>query len=209
MLTLSRWPRKTRGYTLIEMLVVLAVLAMLAALAWPVLRGLSAQTRLKDAAGQLRVALARTRLHAIESGTPWRFRFQPGTGRFETAAGMSADDDQPWATAPTAESDAEPEDEADEHTLPHGVTFCDPEQLDAPPLAPEEVSRSERLPWSAPIVFYPNGRTSNARIWLADRGDLRVDVVLRGLTATATIGRPKRIERPEDRIEQQGPGEQP
>jgi type II secretory pathway pseudopilin PulG len=202
---------------LIEMLVVLAVLAMLAALAWPALRGLSAQTRLKDAAGQLRVALARTRLHAIESGMPWRFRFQPGTGRFETAAGMSADDDQPWSTTPTAESDTEldtelgnpTEDEADEQTLPHGVTFCDPEQLDAPPLAPEEASRSQRLPWSAPIVFYPNGRTSNARIWLADRGDLHVDVVLRGLTATATIGRPKRIERPEDRIERQGPGEQP
>ena len=129
------------------------------------------------------------------------------------AAGMCADDDQPWATAPAAESDAEPgnppEDEADEHTLPHGVTFCDPEQLDAPPLAPEEASRSERLPWSAPIVFYPNGRPSNARIWLADRGDLRVDVMLRGLTATATIGRPERIERSEDWIERQGPGEQP
>lgn len=196
MLTPPSRPRKNRGYTLIEMLVVLAVLAMLAALAWPALRGLSAQTRLKDAAGQLRVALARTRLHAIESGTPWRFRFQPGTGRFETAAGMSADDDQP-------------EDETDEQMLPHGVTFCDPEQLDAPPLAPEEARRSQLLPWSAPIVFYPNGRTSNARIRLADRGDLRVDVVLRGLTATATIGRPERIERSEDWIERQGPGEQP
>ena len=43
-----------------------------------------------------------------------------------------------------------------------------------------------------PIVFYPNGRTSNARIRLTDQGEYYVDVSLRGLTGGARISKIRR-----------------
>ena len=48
--------------------------------------------------------------------------------------------------------------------------------------------------WSPPILFYPNGRTSNARIRLSDEGEYYVDVNLRGLTGSARISKVRRWE---------------
>ena len=42
--------------------------------------------------------------------------------------------------------------------------------------------------WSAPIVFYPNGRTSNARIHLESKDHHCVEIALRGVTGTVTLG---------------------
>lgn len=49
--------------------------------------------------------------------------------------------------------------------------------------APLETGR-----WSEPIVFYPNGSTTNARIRLVDGRQRHVEIRLRGLTGTATMG---------------------
>ena len=48
--------------------------------------------------------------------------------------------------------------------------------------------------WSPPLVFYPSGQSSAARIRLRGASDYYVDVVLRGLTGGVTIGEIRRIE---------------
>jgi len=59
-----RWP-SVRGFTLVELLVVLALLVSLAALCWPELRKPLAQSRLRDAGRQLRAELGKARQEAF------------------------------------------------------------------------------------------------------------------------------------------------
>ena len=81
-----------RGFTLVEMLIVLAVLAVMASLAWPAVRGMAAKSELRSAAGNVRSALAGPRLRAIESGVPQRFRYQPGADGYEAVDCGTPDD---------------------------------------------------------------------------------------------------------------------
>ena len=50
--------------------------------------------------------------------------------------------------------------------------------------------------WSAPIIFYPNGRTFNTRIRLHGEYDYYVEVMLRGLTGASRVGEVRRREEP-------------
>ncbi len=78
--------RTHRGYTLLEMLILVALLALVAGLCWPSLRRLSQKRELLESARQIRVELLRTRLDAIEAGSARQFRYQPGSGLFESSA---------------------------------------------------------------------------------------------------------------------------
>jgi hypothetical protein len=103
-----------------------------------------------------------------------------------------------------SDTDSTLEDEGSQsRTLNDGMTFAaltsqTPENdgdLGGTVTPPAQDAHSEQ--WSAPIVFYPNGRASNARIRLAGPRDFFVDVTLRGLTGTATISELQRIKDPE------------
>ncbi|REK11451.1 MAG: prepilin-type N-terminal cleavage/methylation domain-containing protein [Planctomycetota bacterium] len=187
---------KRRGYTLSEMLVVLGVLVMVAALAQPALRSALGDSRLRSAARRVRAELAKTRLRAMQSGQAQRFRYQPGAGRFEVApADYDAETErsEPAVEHETAAGgDTEklptPGKKVVEQELPEGVAFVDAEEmLSAAPPVDEEG-------WSEPIVFYPNGRTADARIRLRGERDAVVDLSLRGLTGVATVGKPRHEE---------------
>jgi hypothetical protein len=143
------------------------------------------------------------RLRAIVPA-PQQFRYQPGTGRFEIAPQISAASTEPDPdVTPTERSarNAPPDDWAGDlealaaktsrRDLPDGVSFC-PMPTDATadkrsPAGPagRESSSTSDDEWSAPIVFQPNGRTSNARIRLFGEGKFSIDVILRGLTGVA------------------------
>ncbi len=190
--------RLPNGFTLLEMLTVLALLAVMAAVAWPALRSSLRNSRLRDAATTVRVELAKTRLRAIETGTPQQFRYQPGSGQFEIAAQTSADDDAQAVKTPPRRRAAPPDDWAGDlealagdvsrHELPDGVSFSFV-PIDAPPhVASQADAGSGEDGWSSPIVFLPNGRTSDARIRLFGEGPFRIDVILRGLTGVAIAG---------------------
>ena len=193
-----------RGYTLLEMLILVALLALVAGLSWPSLRRLSQKRELLESARQIRVELLRTRLEAIESGTARQFRYQLGSGLFESTPFSAADTIQAgdaWEEdaelPPGSLSDLGPVDQGsdsdgDETGLPPGVFFVSP---DSDPQAVTETAIEDvdsNLQWSAPILFYPNGRTLNARLELSNGGHA-VDITLRGLTGTARIGQVRRL----------------
>ena len=249
-------PRRSsagRGFTLLELIVVVAILAIVAAMAWPSMRKLYTKGEIEDAAKQVRDALVRARLEAIETGTTQVFRFQPGTGRFEVVAKSAADGQadstvvvsdetglgDPFGSSTDFSGDpmadplyAQPTGEtlghkirfagqdlddrmmaqvnASENANPFESALSTPTDQDfsesglqgnpllaADPLtgldplsSPGGMSGEEQ--WSVPIVFYPNGRTSNARIRLTDQGEYFVDVSLRGLTGGARVGKIRR-----------------
>jgi prepilin-type N-terminal cleavage/methylation domain-containing protein len=76
---------KTRyrlGYTLTELIIVLAIIVAILSFAWPVVRGPAGRESLRYAAKYLRGELAEARLQAIRTGYPWEFRFEPGGNRY-------------------------------------------------------------------------------------------------------------------------------
>jgi len=203
-----------RGFTLVEMLVVLAILGLLMGLSWPSVHRLLNRSRVKEAAKQVRTELGEARLHAIESGTPQVFRFQPGTSFFEVrpkeqeTAGPAVlksalEQMSDGASGTDAIAGAEiVNPQAYEKYLPEGMLFAGQEVAKEPATVEEQegmigwstADMTEQQTWSEPIVFYPNGRTSNARIRVTDGERYAVDVSLRGLTCTVRVGPINRIE---------------
>lgn len=192
---------KRRGYTLSEVLLVLGVIATVAALAQPALRSSLGDSRLRSAARQIRTELAKTRLRAMQSGTAQRFRYQVEHNCFEIApADFDADEfnagtepsgklaTEPVPTDRAVAADgagpaALPGSQAVQRELPEGVLF-DPAEAHLTAVIDEEG-------WSAPIVFYPNGRAADATIRLRGERGTVVDVSLRGLTGVATASKPR------------------
>ena len=177
---------RCHGYTLLEMLLVLAIMVLLGAIVLPAVSQPLGKSELRDAAKQVRTQLARARLEAIESGRVYQFRFQPGRRKFEVAVKSSlglddesdhqrADDDQPL-----------------QGELPSGVCFHDQQAAKRPgddeTASGVDFEETGSAGWSEPILFYPNGRTTSARIWLAGERDYYLDVMLRGVTGSATVG---------------------
>jgi prepilin-type N-terminal cleavage/methylation domain-containing protein len=194
-------PPNVRGYTLVEMLVVLALLALMAAAAWPSLRAPWGKTQVEDAGNQARIALARARVKAIESGVAWRFRYRPGSGRFEYEPVPQGVDPRQVATNATDATGNEGEDAAGDRVegeLPHGVRFGVPNASDSPSATLKDMQGDNDAEWSAPILLYPNGRATSARFRLVGAKDMFVDVTLRGLTGVAKVGKPQRAAREED-----------
>jgi prepilin-type N-terminal cleavage/methylation domain-containing protein len=190
-----------RAYTLLELLIVLAIVLAVVGLSWPALQRPMAKSQLESAAKQLRVALARIRLEAIESGTAQQFRYQPSTGYFEVSANSTSEGAGllvPAGFEGLSEGDVFGGDpsaqQAAQYELPDGVRFFDPSAPDVPPGEPDPAASYSGMIWSAPIVFYPNGRTFNTRIRLRGEYDYYVDVMLRGLTGASRVGEVRRLE---------------
>lgn len=201
--------RRRCGYTLLELLIVLAILVMVLGLAWPSMRTMSQTGQLRDAARQLRIELLEARLDAIQSGSVRLFRYQPGTGFYEVSS--SSDYEAVDELGLVATSDAAIEDGSanpdvgaelsPQSELSNDIIFFDPSTEPMPDFDQDLASESIGQAWSTPIVFYPNGRTLNGRLRLATRR-YAVGLSLRGLTGTITIGDVQRLEdRQDERLE--------
>lgn len=186
-----------RGFTLLELLIVLAILVVVVGLGWPSLRKMAERRELLDAARSLRGTLLRARLDAIEHGCVYQFRYRTGSGGYEVAPldQRVAIPDEMLAAMPTdPDSAGGPSDwtsdtqrSANEMFLRGGIVFLDP-------AVPAEETRSEGISveepseeWSDPILFFPNGRTFRAPLRLASRW-FHVDIAVRGLSGSVAVG---------------------
>jgi prepilin-type N-terminal cleavage/methylation domain-containing protein len=185
------------AFTLMELLLVLALMVAIAAIAWPALRGSFDTQRLGKAGDQLRAAFGKTRVRAMRTGAIHVFRFQPGRAGYgsETwtasaeevvsavtaAGGVASGPTAPTMTAPPTSST---------DTLPDGVVFHLAEvTVDARAAnllgAGGQGGDGETAEWSSPIFFYPDGTTSNTHVVLANERGQAIVVTLRGLTGLA------------------------
>jgi prepilin-type N-terminal cleavage/methylation domain-containing protein len=114
-----RSPR--RGYTLIEIMLVLALLVVLAALALPVLDLFQAGPRLTAATDTVREFLTQARTRAIQDRRPYRFAVKDGSGDFRVAP----DSSDFWPDSPSSSIPALADDApfVVEGTLPPKVVF--------------------------------------------------------------------------------------
>jgi prepilin-type N-terminal cleavage/methylation domain-containing protein len=195
---LPRRARVRRGFTVSEMLVVLGVLVVVTALAQPAMRGAMSDSQLRSAAQRVCAELSKARLKAMQSGIAQRFRYQMGKNRFQVApASKPVEDERPalaqrqtveHRTGHREDGAAEADESSCEQNLPEGISFCEL------PTEPGEIEAAVEEGWSDPVVFFPNGRTGNARIKLKGERNAVVEVSLRGLTGVATASKTRHEE---------------
>lgn len=200
-----RPPRDNRhGMTLIEVVLVVAVLVVVASLASPSLLGMMETQKLRKSAEVMRGAFAKTRLSAMKSGRIQMFRYQYDTGTYAVEPWYASDDmlesndlqptlpgmlPNPAANTPAGGRPTE---------LPDGVIFLagqtlsDNRSVEIDTALAQELSRE--TVWSPPILFYPDGTTSDARVVLANKKRQVIEVTLRGITGMAQAGELTRME---------------
>src|SRR5262249_59550742 len=91
------------GFTILELLLVLAILVMLATMAFPAIENMYDDMKVQAAADHLRGRLAQARSQAINDGRAYRIGVKPDTGDFR----LAPDSPEFWgdSAAPTQSDD--------------------------------------------------------------------------------------------------------
>ncbi len=185
-----------RGFTLLEIILVLALVVILASLVYPSFSAMQAQYRVEGAADGAKAGMLTARARAIEEGRPYRFAVVPGKGNFRVAPDSS---DFWGGGAPPAAPEGTAAPLILEDSLPQGTYFGDGGQVregDSTSLDPGGVSPGM---WKAVAVFLPDGsaRTPDGSddslptvdVPVACEGTRPLVVTLRLLTGTVTVRR--------------------
>jgi prepilin-type N-terminal cleavage/methylation domain-containing protein len=184
-----------RGFTLLEMIIVLALIVILASLAYPSLTAMQRSYRLEGAADGARAGMLTARAQAIEEGRPYRFAVVPGKGNFRVAP----DSPDFWgggAPPTAAEGTAAPL--VLEDNLPQGTVFSDGGQVREGETSLESGAVSPSM-WKAVAIFLPDGSARvpdgtddsfpTVDVPVATEGTRPLVVTLRLLTGTVTVRR--------------------
>jgi prepilin-type N-terminal cleavage/methylation domain-containing protein len=190
--TLRPQHRRPRGYTLLEVLLALAILGLVAGVALPSALRMYADGQLTDAGEAVRHQLSLARSRAIETGERFQFRYEPD-GRHGVVVPWEADlANDPERTSGGAQAAVL----VSSVTLAEGLRFVSVENAPATGGSTLNEQLFAGLPnatelagvaWSTPILFAGDGSAIDAAWMVVDgRGQgLRVEV--RGLTGVATV----------------------
>ncbi len=144
-----------RGYTLFELIVVVALIVVLASLAIPSIQSMYADSKLQAAVDQVSGKWAQMRTRAILEGRPYRFAVGANGSDFRVAP----DDAQYWGGGdPPAPSDPANAPLVVQGSLPHGIQFTQSDTVSTNPydaLNPPPSSSSGA--WTTVAVFLPDG----------------------------------------------------
>lgn len=176
---------KRRGESLAEMVVVMSVIVGMASMSWPTIRNSLSKSQLQSAAKQVSADMSKARLTAIQTGVPQEFRFQPDQNAYEIAPRIEGTLNAA-AKGMVTDADVEAEDESAGHReLSEGLKFI---LADSHSQESEETVLASAGEWSDPIIFYPNGRASQASFRLEGDQGMRVEIRLNGMTGTTKLG---------------------
>ncbi len=167
-------------------MLVMLILVLASALAIPTLSGSLDGFRLKKSADLVRAQWAHTRNNAMETGRIHVFRYETGGDRYWS---------EPWY----AENDTTQAVSGEDLTgpsygkhLPDTVQFASGETQSTTRSANVEESATSGVATNEaslgrPIVFYPDGTASTAKLYLQNERGKFILIDLRGLTGIATV----------------------
>ncbi|MBB76199.1 MAG: hypothetical protein CMJ75_16955 [Planctomycetaceae bacterium] len=214
-------PASHRGFTLLELMIAMAIMAAALSVAWPLLRRPLVQSVSQEAAQQVIATFGEARAMAIALGLPVQVRYEPGGQLYQLRpvgdpVSTSDSDTRMAGTPTTARADTTARVGWHDYELPMDVTFANPlrrrvaaslslgdsldEPLDKPafhdtdrsvPL-PAAPSESPQVHWSTPIHFFPDGRAEQTTLSLQGPDAVVIDITVRGLTGTATSAAPQK-----------------
>jgi type II secretion system protein H len=180
---------RRRGYTLLEILLVMAVVVALAALVVPSFQPMYRQYRVAAAADTVKAGMLQARAQAVEEGRPYVFGVLYGKGNFRVAPqGQSY-----WSNAGMPQQDENGQKPyVYESALPSDIVFSEKPGDAAPTdadtaLDPKDVNPGQ---YKQLVVFLPDGTArQNVEVTLSKDQAVPTVVRLRGLTGEVTIRR--------------------
>jgi prepilin-type N-terminal cleavage/methylation domain-containing protein len=190
-----------RGFSLLEMLLVLSILAVAAAVVWPSLANLYSDSQLRNGAEQVRTGLLHARLRAIERGVVYHFRYVPGDRLYQVSAsdgsiapgdaGAQAEEEPVFALSAGLRFFAE----ASEASAAGKQAAPPMSESSALPVAPVGDGASlANLEWSAPIVFRPDGTADDASLVVASADGGYVQLSVRSVTGVVNVSAVQRFQ---------------
>lgn len=184
---------RRRGFTLFEILLVVALFVVVAAVSMPLVSNAIAHARLENSGELVRAAWGRARLAAMRAGEPYVFRYEPAGSRYQIAqlSAINSKDAGDLNSLPTESDEDEEYSEADmlrlaKNRLPTEIIFAAGDVAAVPQMAAAAVAQSGG--WSQPIMFYADGTTSDVTVVIANDSDETLRVTLRGLTGISRAG---------------------
>jgi prepilin-type N-terminal cleavage/methylation domain-containing protein len=191
------------AFTLVELLLTLAILAGIAAVVVPSVGIILSDRRLARAGDQLRVEMMQTRLLAMRTGRTHllQLKAESSEGRVKPWFDMNdlteAVDQTGTSSAllmggnatPAAMQTAPAEEVTRTVELPPEVVVADVkvESTGRSYVIDTQAGADSGDGWSQPILFYPDGTTSTAAVTFTQTEAGRIIVVLRGLTGEVIV----------------------
>ena len=179
------------GFTLLELLIVLALLVAIATIAMPTLVSEMRNNQVYESGESVREILAESRKYAIDSGIDYEFRYEPGGQFFIVIPGES----DPMAANSTQD------DASVSNYLSLSGELAEDFQIRAMEDAGESI---ESLPveafgslenasllaqksWSAPVLFHFDGTAEDFAFRVSDDDGRTVELSIRGLTGAIRL----------------------
>ncbi|WP_175517436.1 prepilin-type N-terminal cleavage/methylation domain-containing protein [Planctomicrobium piriforme] len=182
------------GFTLLELLLVLAILGIMATLSWPRLLTTLKQQTLQGNVEQVRQVLDHARVRAVEEGRTLQLRFEPHGRRYVVLPQEPADQTAAASTTTTF-SKAGPRVEPFriyqlaedchfhvDNALLSGQTTVSERLGDPWTSQIENAMGAQDVSWSAPILYYPDGSATDGKLVVMDRSRRYIKLNVRGLT---------------------------
>jgi prepilin-type N-terminal cleavage/methylation domain-containing protein len=193
-----------RAFTLLELLLAIAVLSVLTALVLPSMSGLLSDRRLQRAADLVQIELTRARLDAMRGGRVLVMTAEAGSSTlsvepyFSATDAVESTDGMPAPSAllmgadqaSVASAPVEPE-SGRLIELPDEVTVASISVTTTARSATIESTTGE-APQAAParVYFYPDGSSSDAIIQMTSPSSGDITVMIRGVTGQTLIAEP-------------------
>ena len=167
--------RRRKAFTLLEVLLVMAIIVIIMAVAYPSMEAWWADARVQGAADEVRGAWAEARVRAIDSGIPYRFAVKPDSERYRIAPETA----EFWDGNTDSGSDVVSDDgKVLIGSLPKDIVF----KMNTE--APETAGG-----WMVVATFLPDGTSKdNAEVHIAQKdGSYPIVVSVRSLTGITRV----------------------
>jgi len=174
----------TSGYTLIEIMLAVMVLIVLTSMAASPLMNSWRDTQTGSATEEVRALLAGTRILALDRDETWQFVYEPGGNHYLRVPLLAATEDA---------SDEKANQGKHSDTLPATITFGESGGGTGSSLSSEllnglaDAGELNGLPWSAPILFYSDGTSSDTKFEIVDEYGNARTILVRDLTGGVTV----------------------
>ncbi len=196
-----------RAFSLIEILVVLAILAVVVSIGWPSVLRYMGENVIREQAHTVRLEMTSARIKAIDTGLVYQFRYEPGGRRFvviphdrpDVGAGESAAMVGGGGITASGALQRVP---VTSGQLPEACRF-EPPTTTNPLTNADQMAYTEQIAqewltllpdgvllqqtrWAPAIRFFPDGSTDSATVVILDENRRRIELTIRGFTGEVT-----------------------